>query len=94
VIRIFSRRASQFYAASRGTTLSTNRRNRELRAPATNVIERPDTSVPGLLLFRPTDSPYRAKVCVTNKVGGQVARALDVPRHLCEGVVIMSIRIS
>jgi len=35
VIRSFSRHACQFYAATRGTTLSTNRRNRELRAPAT-----------------------------------------------------------
>ena len=32
----FARHAFQFYAATRGTTLSTNRRNRELQAPATN----------------------------------------------------------
>lgn len=36
VIRAFTLLASQFFAANRGITLSTNRRNLELRARATN----------------------------------------------------------
>jgi hypothetical protein len=35
----FSFRANQFYATSRGTTPSTNRRIRELRAPETKYIQ-------------------------------------------------------
>ena len=35
-LRTFSRSACQSYAATLGTTFSTSRRNRELRAPATN----------------------------------------------------------
>lgn len=42
----FSRRACQFYAATCVTTLSTNCRNRELRAAATKLLMHSDRLAP------------------------------------------------